>query len=304
MRQQNSDRRVSVTPTFKVLIVGASGFVGCALSKKLLQHGHIVTGTRTQLPKFANEVPGQPKWIAWDAMAESLPVESVAGVDVVIYAAAPRPEKFKSIPKHAHHLITVTRFSQLLETAASMGGKRVILISTGDVFGSKDRPASESDKHFAPDTVYGKTKLLAETALQNYGAQLETAVARLYHPYGPGGERFLICRLIDKVRNGETIKIEGYNGILLNPIWIDDLVEGLLLLVNQSENGNFHFAGPVIVSLRQLINQIAERLDQKPNISSIDYTPTQRHVGGFQRTRQLLGFNPSMTIVNGLENLL
>ena len=286
----------------RVLVTGGSGFVGRALVAALLDRGHTVLATTTRL---SDHLPRATNlhWLEWNASGAPLPAVEWKRVDTVVHAALPRtPFAF---PEGANALfeVTVAATLRLLEVARREG-QRVVVLSTADVLGSNDRAACEEDLLYEPTTFYGAAKACTELLTRSYGAILQTAILRLFHPYGPGGDRFLVNRMAHAVVDGQEVRIERQDGILLNPVWIDDLVDGVCAAVESDATGIFHLAGPETVSLRQLLDIAAEFAHRRPVIRVEARDGIQRHYATCERSVRLLHYHPQVGVREGVRRLL
>ena len=289
--------------TRRVLVTGGSGFIGGAVVSRLVDTGHTVTATATKITRDLPEAAGLT-WIPWDATESPLPGADWHETDVVCHLAAPR--SLFDVPNDAEAIfeVTVEAGFRILEAARSAGIKRIVLASTGDVLGASDGPAPETAGPFAPDSFYGAAKAAAELLAGAYGKLVPNAVLRFYHPYGPGGGRFLVNRLIKAVMDEEVITIEHDHGIRLNPVWLSDLAEGVCLAIDSDQTGVFHLAGPETVTLRQLLELIGELAGRTPHIRHTPEPGVERHLGGDDRARALLGYKPRTMLRDGLKRLI
>jgi UDP-glucose 4-epimerase len=286
-----------------VLVTGGSGFVGSALVAELIKRGHRVVATTREV---SGRLPAARNlsWVAWDVLNESLPQVDWAQFGAIVHLAV--PSKLFDFPRQASQIydLTVAATFRLLETARNHGVGRVLVASTGDVLGSSERPSVEDDILYMPTSFYGTAKACAELLVRSYQSVLSTAILRFYHPYGPRGPQFLINRLVRSVVQQQEIRIEGENGITLNPVWIDDLAHGVCLAIESQHTGVFHFAGPETLSLRELVNLIGTLAKTKPVLLSEPVPCIQRHAGAFEMTRQILGYHPQMSLRDGISRLL
>lgn len=285
-----------------VLVTGASGFVGRATAAALVKAGHQVIGTTTQEP--AGEQDGW-SWVRWDATAAALPAVNWNEIDAIAHLAAPR--SLFAFPAQAQPIFdtAVAATFQLLQAAASHARiRRFVLASTGNVLGPQETDASEQDTLYAPGSFYGTAKACAELLARAYGELVPTAVLRFYHPYGPGGDRFLINRLLDIVIQGREVTIEGEQGILLNPVWIDDLASGILRALESCKTGIFHFGGPETVSLRRLVELMGELTGRVPSFRILPPKHGEPHVCRFNRSTAELGYDPREGVRTGLQKLI
>jgi nucleoside-diphosphate-sugar epimerase len=225
-------------------------------------------------------------------------------LEVVLHLAA--PARLFDFPAQARAIYetSVAATFNLLEAARWTGIRRVLMASTGDVLGGTQEPASEDDLLYQPSSFYGAAKACAELLLRSFQPVISTAVLRFYHPYGPGGNRFLINRLVNRVANSEEVTIEGAEGIRLNPVWIEDLALGVCQAVESDQNGIFHFGGPEYLTLRGLLEKIGRLVGREPLVRSLPGPCIERHAGAFELTRQALGYCPKVSVDEGLRRLV
>jgi UDP-glucose 4-epimerase len=280
-----------------VLVSGGSGFVGGAVVAELISSGHRVVTTTTNL---SSKLPKAPKlsWVMWEGTKEALPHIDWSKINVILHLAVPR--NVFAFPDQArpNFELSVAATFRLLETAYDKGVRRVIVATTSEGL------ASEDNVTYMPNSFYGTAKACAELLVRSYQSLLSTAILRFYHPYGPGGDLFLVNRLLSLVAQGQEIAVIGEDGIMLNPVWIDDLALGVRLAVESNETGIFHFAGPQTLTIRQLLEIIGKLVNRKPIIRTATGSCLQRHAAAFERSHRLLGYNPRISIGEGLRRLL
>jgi UDP-glucose 4-epimerase len=282
----------------RILVTGGSGFVGQAVLPELLAHGHTIFATAcSRIPDMRHR---SLTWILWNATETSVPEVPWSEVDIVLHLASPR--------KHAQDAAQLYRVAvgstvALLEQSVRHGISRFLVASTGDVLGPLDRPARETDDLYRPDSFYGTVKACAEMLARAFSAELQIAVLRFYHPYGPVGDPFLINRLMAMVAAGSPVTIEGEDGIWLNPVWIEDLAAGVRLAVESDRTGTFHFAGPEIVPLRKVLEVMGEIAGHPASIQVRPGEPSFAHAASFEDTQRALGYRPRVSLRSGLERL-
>src|SRR5262245_55560459 len=276
-----------------VLVTGGNGFVGQNIVAELVRRGHDVIATTRSL---SADLPTAPnlRWISWNVLNEPMPQVEWRSLHAILHLASPaKPFHFPDQAPLMYELTVAATF-RFLEAAREHGVGRVLFASTGHVLGSNERPNSEEDVLYMPDSFYGSTKACAELLLRAYPSVVSTAILRFYYPYGPAGEAFLMNRLVNAVIEEREIRIEGENGIRISPVWIEDLARGVALAVESSESGIFHFPGLEVVSMRELVELIGTLANKKPRLRSESVPCIQRHAGFFEITRQRLGYNPQV----------
>lgn len=175
-------------PADKVLVVGASGFVGKSVVRDLLRRGKNVIAasrTRPQLPTGVQWYP-LPDLTSSNLTWDDLP----AGVGQIVYLAARVHimQDTHPVPLSAYRAVNRDAALSLAYRAQQQGVQRFIYLSSIKVNGeASERPITELD-HPAPADPYGISKLEAECALLDLGKHTDLDVVIIRPPlvYGPG----------------------------------------------------------------------------------------------------------------------
>ena len=284
-----------------VLVTGGSGFVGSAVIRALLDEGRQVIATTTGQVEDQKE---GVEWIRWDATTGELPEVDFSRLDAVVHLAVPRALFDFPASADSIYSVVVDGTFRLLEAARKASVRRFVLASTGDVLGSRAEGGFESDRSYDPSSFYGAAKAAAEMLALSYRDLLQVAVLRLYHPYGSGGEKFLINRLVRRILLGQEVTIEGEQGIRLNPVWIDDCARGIRQAISASAAGTFHLAGPDLATLRELLELAGELSGNRPKLRSLPVQPVECHAGDDSRAREILGYFPEISLREGLLRVI
>ena len=190
----------------KVLVTGATGFIGRALCAHLLQHGCSVRAASRFGPSAGTIPPGTETARIAAVDAETDWGEALSGVDAVVHLAARVHVMRESSPDPLGSFRTVNTEGtrRLAAMAAHSGVRRIVYLSSIKVNGEQTTsgPFTESDVP-RPDEAYGMSKWLAEQALWEAadGTSLEVVVVRpplVYGPSAPGN----FNRLLKFVRMG------------------------------------------------------------------------------------------------------
>ncbi len=301
------NRRVATDSVFQignphVLVTGGSGFIGRAVILELLRQNFCITAT-THIPLENLHISNSLKWVVWDTLREPLPEVHWQEIDAIIHLA--NPTDLKEFPGNVKAMfeLGVAAPFRLLDQAWKNGIKRVAIASSGDAIGESKNPLYEDSVEYRPLSFYGAAKACSEILAKSYIEELSVAVLRFFHPFGPFGDQFLVNRLIHNVLEHKKVTIEGESGLMLNPVWVEDLARGVVATVDSSEKGVFHFAGLESVSLKQLLNLIGEVTFNDPIIDHLPDPPRSNHIGLIERTTHLLDYMPSVNLREGIKRV-
>jgi nucleoside-diphosphate-sugar epimerase len=287
----------------KMLLTGASGFVGKATLNRLVDRGADIIATSTTGHDTASR-PGI-RWQKWNATDTDYPNIGIDydNIDAIVHLASPRNKK--QFPDHCLEIFKTNTFAAL-ELAKIAASRKIqfVYISTGDVFGGGPEIVKETETTYSPSSFYASTKASTELLLQQFSHLTKIAILRVFHPYGPGGDAFLVNKLVRNIEENELIRIEQNGGILLNPVWIEDLADGICNAVEKQSSGTYHLAGNDTLRLNTLIEIISGLTNKVGQTEVLDKAPPGGHAGDFTRAKKELEFFPTMDITTGLQKLI
>lgn len=252
-----------------ILVTGATGFLGRALTSELLRRGEQVRvlardeqRARTLFGNTVEIVPGE--------ITDARQVErAVNGVEVIYHLAGRLYHP--SIPAEVYARTHVEGTRLLLACCRNQARlRRVVHCGTTGVYGVTGQTPACEDAPYAPTNPYEATKLegeqLALRAHTEFG--LPVVVARPGLVYGPGDLHLL--SLFRAIKRGLFRVIAGGTA-LLHPIYIDDLSAALLLCAQRpGVSGRcYNLAGERAVTVRELAREIARALDRELPSGSI-----------------------------------
>lgn len=279
-----------------ILITGATGLIGSHLVPALASDYHV---DRLIRPKHAGPAIALDLGHEWPQ--DRLPER----VDQVIYLA--QSEHFRDFPERAEDMLQVNLIStlRLLEYARQRGCKRFIYASSGGVYGPSEAALRE-DRHLQVRDHLGfylSTKLCTEILLENYSSLMDIVILRFFFVYGPGQRPdMLIPRLIQRVRQGEPLSLQGEHGLRLNPTYVSDAVAALRRALQLSGSHKINIGGPEVLSLREIGAAIGKELNRAPRFEQQAGAPAHL-VADISRMQEMLGA-PQVSFAAGLKQLL
>ncbi len=305
----------------KVLITGASGFIGRSLSAELPNHGHTVRvavrSANVHLDMFERAIiSSMDSETDWSAALNS--------VNIVIHLASRVHVMYDKVadPLAEFRKVNVDGTLKLAEQAAKVGVKRFIFISSIKVNGERtelDRPFTEEDAS-NPQDNYGLSKHEAELGLLLIAQQTEMEVVIIRPPlvYGPG-VKANFASLIKAVKS----KIPLPFGAISNKrsfVYVGNLVSLIARCIHHPAAANqiFLVSDGHDISITELLQGCALALGVKPRLLPISQSlievcaallgkreVAQRICGNLQvdisKSRDLLGWSPPILVSDGLK---
>jgi nucleoside-diphosphate-sugar epimerase len=250
----------------RMLVTGATGYLGAAIAHAAKERGLDVLGVGRKLPP-------QPEFecARVDVLDEGAVASAVAGADIVVLVvhAAALAHVFRpsNVPRSTF-LDVNTRGSENVARAAVRAGRcrHFVLISTVAVYGGSANGAVAEDAPCAPAGPYAESKLLAEAALRETlaAASIPLTVLRMTTLYGEGnpGNVYRLMRAIDR---GRFVWI-GAGAQQKSLIHRDDAAAACLLAALSPEPPplrTFNVTAPP-VTMRQIVDGLYDALGRKP----------------------------------------
>jgi len=272
----------------KALVCGAGGFIGSHLVKRLKKEGCWVRGVDLKYPEFSDTAADE--FLTLDLRERQNCEKSVA---------APDGDAFDEVYQLAADMggmgfidsaeCEIMRNScliniHMIHASASSGVKRYLFSSSACVYRDMepDEPElTEGDAYPAlPDNEYGWEKLYSERMAMAYGRRygMKVRLARFQNTYGPegtwqGGREkapAALSRKIAEIEDGGTIEIWGDGTAMRAYTYIDDLLDGIILLMHSDLENGVNIGRQEYVSVNRLVGVIAEVSGKTVHIDHID----------------------------------
>jgi UDP-glucose 4-epimerase len=283
----------------RILVTGAQGFIGRHVVGRLAgSHELFALGRRASDRK----TPGVT-WLQHDLTQPLEGADLPTEVDAVIHLAQSR--HYKEFPERSADIFAVNTEGtfQLLEYARAAGAQSFIFTSTGGVYSSSHEPVVETDP-VTPIDFYLTSKYAAELLIANYESFFRTVVMRMFFVYGPGQEGMLVPRLLDRVRAGGHVTLEGKDGIRINPIYVGDVVDVFEPALMLERSALINIAGDEVVTLGELVRLMGSLLAREPVIERVVGGQGGGLVGDNRRMKEILGVSPRTTLAQGLAAMV
>jgi nucleoside-diphosphate-sugar epimerase len=232
-------------------IVGAGGFLGTHLVR-----GFEARGARV-LPLVREVQDRGPAGARAFEEAVRDP-DVLAGADAVVYVAAVGARHGSDAARQ--RTTNLELVEQSLSMAARAHAKRFVLVSAVDVYGFPSRLPVTEEHPYAPRTAQAAIKVEAELRARRMARDLglDLCIARPVVTYGPGDRHGPLEAVAAMIRAG-TYRVVGPGDNVLHHVHVDDVVEGLWLMVTHPAASGEHFllAGPETTTLAALSDLVA-----------------------------------------------
>src|ERR671914_559652 len=304
--------------TRRALVTGGAGFIGSHLCERLVCEGYkgvcidnLSTGALENVAPFLTH-EASFEYIDHNV---SVHIDFPGELDEVYhFASAASPADFGRIP------IEIL-MAGALGTHNSLGlarakGARFMLASTSEVYGDPlVHPQREDYRGNVSTTgvrsVYDEAKRYAEALTMAYHRQhrLDTRIVRIFNSYGPRmreDDGRMVPNFIRQALLGEPLSVYGDGTQTRSVQYVDDLIEGVIRLMNSDETRPVNIGNPVEYSVREVAGMIIELSGSPSEISHQplpEDDPTQR-CPDITRAREVLGWEPQTQAPEGLAKTL
>jgi nucleoside-diphosphate-sugar epimerase len=279
----------------RVLITGGTGFIGSRLALRCLVEGHLVRvlGQENTPAEVENRrlVEEQGAEVVLGSVTDPEVVRgAVEDVATIFHLAAAQHEV--DLPDEHFWAVNVRGTEDLLAAAAEAGVGRFVHGSTIGVYGEAEGTLDESSI-CRPDNIYGRTKLAGEERALSAKERMGVVVVRIPEVYGPGDRRLL--KLFRSIDRGAFIII-GSGENLHHPIFVDDLVDGLLAAARSPEAPGrvFLLAGPDAVTTREMVEAVASAVGKPPPRRRAPLAPVAALAVALETALRPLGIKPPL----------
>ena len=299
-----------------ILVTGAAGFIGSHLAERLTDMGHKVRGLDSFTDYYArplkelNAAQVRAKgaeFLTLDLATDEL-MGAVKGVEYIFHLAA-QPGISATTPYETYvrnNLTATYRLAQAAQQSPALRG--FINIGTSSIYGA-DATGDETTVP-EPTSYYGVTKLAAEQLVLAYTRDrgFPACSLRLFSVYGPRERpEKLYPKLIRSILEDRPFPLyEGSEHHVRSYTYVDDIIDGLVAALNHFDRcvGEiFNIGTDISITTGEGIRITEEIIGREARIDRQPPRPgdQQRTHANIEKARQLLGYNPTTTVREGLE---
>lgn len=305
----------------RAVVTGGGGFIGSHLCEALRRAGYEVvavdsflTGRRANLAGLAGDSGFE--LVEQDACE---PLEIEGPVDAVMHFASPAsPGKsavsYMSLPFETLDVGSRGTWSAL--RLAHAKGARFLVASTSEVYGDPEiSPQPESYwgrvNPIGPRSVYDEAKRFGEALSAAYRREhgLDVKIARIFNTYGPRlrpEDGRVISNLLVQAIEGRQLTVYGDGSQTRSFCYVDDLVAGILALLESEHTGPMNIGNPIEWTISELASLVGEFI---PEAGEVVYEPLPEDDPKQRRpdislAKEALGWEPKIDLREGLARTI
>lgn len=296
----------------KVLVTGGAGFIGSHLCRKILEEGHEVlcldnffTGRKKNIVPLMDN----PRF---EIIRHDIVTPVIIEADEVYHLACP------ASPVHYQFNAIKTIKTNVMGSLNVLGiakrtGARCLITSTSEVYG-------DPKVHPQPETYWGNVnpiglrscydegKRVAETLFMEYhrSQNVDIRIARIFNTYGPHmcpDDGRVVSNFIVQALKGENITIYGDGSQTRSFCYVDDMVRGLMALMNQQNTiGPVNLGNQGEFTIKELAQKILEKTDSSSKIIYKELPPDDPKIRrpDISKAKKDLGWDVSVPLDEGL----
>lgn len=294
----------------KILIIGATGFIGKSLTNLLSKDCHIIA--------YDKYIPTEVvrtdivEYVLGNFTTENRFVDLLQGVDVVVHLAC------SSVPYDDTSVIeqeikdNVIPTIRLLEALKDRPSTRLVFASSaGTVYGETGDIVNTANSATAPTCSYGVQKVVIENYIQFYGRRygLNYAIMRMSNPYGVGQDsnkvQGLIPILIRQILNNKGITIYGDGGNLRDYVYLPELTEGIMKVISYpGPERIFNLGLGKYYSINDVVSAV-EEITQKTFMDKSyvkkRFCDLKKSIVDYESSQIELNWHPSIDLYDGIR---
>ena len=300
----------------RILITGGAGFIGSHLCDRLLADGHEVicldnffTGRRANVSHLLENR-------SFELLRHDVIEPILLEVDQIYNLACP------ASPVHYQYNPVKTVKTNVMGAINMLGlakrvRARILQASTSEVYGDPEvHPQTESYwgnvNPIGVRSCYDEGKRLAETLMMDYHRQnrVDIRIARIFNTYGPRmleDDGRVVSNFIMQALRGEELTIYGDGSQTRSFCYVDDLVEGLIRLMNvggvEGVHGPVNLGNPTEFTMKELAEEVAQAcaVDVQTRYCPLPEDDPRQRRPDITRARALLNWAPTVPLREGLK---
>ena len=303
----------------RVLITGVAGFLGSHLADRFLAEGYHVIGMDNLITGHIGNIAhlaGRDDFVFIKHNVTNY-IYIDGPLDAILHFASPAsPIDYLRYPIQTLKVGSLGTHNAL--GVALEKGARILLASTSEVYGNPlVHPQPETYvghvDTIGPRGVYDEAKRFAEALTMAYhrAHNVDTRIARIFNTYGPRmrlDDGRVIPNFVGQALRGERLTVYGDGQQTRSFCYVSDLVEGIYRLLHSDFHEPVNLGNPAEMTIVELAHLVNELTGNPGGIAFLEQGritgDPQRRQPDITRARQLLGWEPSITLRDGLKQTI
>lgn len=311
--------RFMPSPKF-VLIAGGAGFLGSYLCDYYIDSGYEVDCVDDLSTGSINNIEHLQKQKGFTFYQHDIVQPLPKEITTKTYAYILNMASPASPPHYQRLAIETLRVGSMgtenLLELTRQSGARFFHASTSEVYGDPEvHPQPESYKgsvnSYGPRSMYDEAKRYAEALIYAYRKKygLSTCIGRFFNTYGPRMDPHdgrVVSNFIVQALGDRPLTIYGDGSQTRSSCYVDDLVKGIVALVDSKEEGPMNLGNPGEFTIKELAHKVLEQIGSKSKLLYLPLPgddPLQRKPV-IDLAKQKLGWEPTINLDEGLEKTI
>ena len=299
-----------------ILITGGAGFIGSHLCKRLLNEGNNIICLDNLFTGSLKNISGlidSPnfEFVNHDIVKPYYRDE----IDEIYNLACPAsPIHYQVNPIKTIKTCTIGVINIL--GLAKISNAKILQASTSEVYGDPEIHPQKEDYNgnvniLGNRSCYDEGKRCAETLFMDYKREhnLNIKIVRIFNTYGPKmtkNDGRVVSNFILRALNNENITINGDGSQTRSFQYIDDLIDGLIRMMNSDHVGPMNLGNPIELSIKDLATKIINLTKSSSNIiyEDLPEDDPKRRRPDINLAKSLLDWNPIIDLETGLKKTI
>ena len=299
----------------RFLITGGAGFIGSALANHLTWAGHevrviddLTTGDQASLSPDVHFTRGDVQDVSrlWSLLQD---------VDCVYHLAARVSVAESILYPGDYNRINTGGAVSLMEAMRDAGVSRVVLASSGAVYGTQGHQPVSEEAVPNPDSPYAVSKIAAETYIHTIGRLwgIETVALRIFNAYGPGqplpvSHAPVVPRFLRQALSGGSVVMYGGGQQVRDFVYLADVIDSLVKAADAPHinRGVINIGSGKGTSIAELVKVMEQVIGIKINTIANPERPTgvPTLIGDITLATQKLNYRPYFELADGLKRMI
>jgi len=325
----------------KILVTGAAGFIGSALSIRLLERGDEVIGIdnhnnyydpKLKEARLARHINHENYTHVRMDIEDGIAIETLFKehqFEGVVNLAAQAGVRYSIENPLAYVNTNMVGFCHILEGCRHNNVGHLVYASSSSVYGSNTKmPFSVHDNVDHPLSLYAASKKANELMAHTYSHlyDLPTTGLRFFTVYGPWGRPDMaLFKFTKAILAGEKIPVFNYGNHRRDFTYVDDIVEGVIRVLDRPAKPNSHWSGDAPDSATSQAPWRIYNIGNNSPVDLLDYISAIEKALGIKAKKELLplqpgdvpdtfanvddlvkefGYKPSMNVKQGVKNFV